>query len=550
VTAGTWVELAAGVALLVVAAYWQSAVRRRSQSFLQRALSDDDPTHRVAALDVLAARGVERHVPLLLERIHNERDETVLRALAETVARNQWLPVDRADVAELRMWAARHLQSVPAEPVAAPPPLAVAPERKVIAPTPAADVAPIGEGIRVLVTGAGGPAGVSVIRALTAAGHHVIAVDADPTAVGLRLAPDSAVVPRSDAVEFIDAVRAVGVEHRAAALISTVAEEMARLGEARRELAEAGMAMWLPSPTTVNDCIDKWAFAKVMKKAGLPVPATGLGNANGVPGPWIVKPRFGRGSRDVVSADSAARLWWALDVVPDPIVQTRCDGREFTVDALVDPGGALVASVARWRVETKAGISTKGVTFVHAGVTEAVGNVLQALGLLGPANVQGFVAEDDSVTIIEVNPRFSGGLPLSIAAGSDLVGQYLNAILGRPVRADRLTYRPDVRMLRYFEEVIESDSTTQSDGTAQSDGTTPSDSSSESDGAAQSDRLGEIVERRMLHFDALELDEDMDDDPPGAATLDPRENPDSEEMGTESIGTEEMGTEPVNSSRS
>ena len=32
-----------------------------------------------------------------------------------------------------------------------------------------------------------------------------------------------------------------------------------------------------------------------MTAAGLPVPATGLGKAEGVPGPWIVKPRFGRG---------------------------------------------------------------------------------------------------------------------------------------------------------------------------------------------------------------------------------------------------------------
>lgn len=446
----TWLELAAGLLLLLIALMWQAAVRRRSQSFLVRALGDPDPAQRRAALDVVAARGVERHVSLLLERVEQETDPSVLLAIAETVARNQWLPVDRADVATLRMWATRHLQShAPRPAVPATPP-----EADSVSPPAGLAVS----AVTVLVTGAGGPAGVSVIRALRSAGHRVVAVDADPMAVGLRLAQAGAVVPRCDAEEFIDRVCSIGSEYGAQALISTIAEEMTRLGDARLQLAEAGMATWLPSPDAVTNCIDKWQFAKVMKRAKLPVPATGLGNANGVPEPWIVKPRFGRGSRDVVPADSAPRLWWALDVVPDPIVQTRCEGREFTVDALVDPGGVLVAAVPRWRLETKAGISTKGVTFTHRGVTDAVRDVLAALDLRGPVNVQGFVQPDDAVTIIEVNPRFSGGLPLSIAAGADLVGQYLNGILGLPVRADRLTYRTGVRMLRYFEEVIEASS--------------------------------------------------------------------------------------------
>ena len=44
-------------------------------------------------------------------------------------------------------------------------------------------------------------------------------------------------------------------------------------------------------------------------------------------------------------------------------MQTRLHGMEFTVDALVDRDGSLVAAVPRWRLETKAGISSKGRTF-------------------------------------------------------------------------------------------------------------------------------------------------------------------------------------------
>ena len=54
-----------------------------------------------------------------------------------------------------------------------------------------------------------------------------------------------------------------------------------------------------------------------------------------------------------------------------------------------------------------------------------------------------------------MNPRFSGGLPLSLAAGADLVGEYLRGVLGQPVRPEELLFRPGVSMFRYFEEVFE-----------------------------------------------------------------------------------------------
>ena len=125
-----------------------------------------------------------------------------------------------------------------------------------------------------------------------------------------------------------------------------------------------------------------------------------------------MKPRFGRGSRDVFSVDDPDDLAFALRRVPDPIVQTRLVGREFTVDALVDRDGHLAGAVPRWRLETKAGISTKGETFADAAVVNGVARLLAAVGLTGPANVQGFVDPNGGASFIEVNPRFSGGLPL------------------------------------------------------------------------------------------------------------------------------------------
>jgi carbamoyl-phosphate synthase large subunit len=308
-------------------------------------------------------------------------------------------------------------------------------------------------GLTVIVTGAGGPAGVSVVQALRAAGHRVVAADCDEYAVGFGLADDAAVLPFASDDNFVEALCELAISSGANVLISTLAEELLRLSPRERELTAAGLATWLPAPAAVETCADKWQFAVRLAGSGVPIPATALGSHDGVPGPWIVKPRFGRGSRDVFAVDDESELPWVLGRVPDPIVQTRLDGCEFTVDAMVDRDGSLAGAVARWRLGTTGGISTRGRTFVDPELTVLVGELLREVGLVGPATVQGFRSEDSSIAFTEVNPRFSGGLPLSLHAGADLVGEYVEAILGRAMRPERLTYRPDVVMSRHFAEV-------------------------------------------------------------------------------------------------
>lgn len=296
---------------------------------------------------------------------------------------------------------------------------------------------------------------MAVIRALRAAGHHVIGADADRLAVGLRLAHEAVVLPSGNDAGFADAVCDAAEAHGAGALVSTVAEELVALADAEDDLRACGLATWLPDPAAVDACIDKWRFAQVLADRGLSAPVTGLGTAEGVPGPWIVKPRRGRGSRGVHTVDRPDELTWVLPRVEEPIVQTRLDGREFTIDCLVDRDGALAGAVPRWRLETRSGVSTKGRTFTDEVLCKEAGGILAAVGLTGPANVQGFVAVDGTPTFVEVNPRFSGGLPLALASGADLVGEYLRGVVGESLRPDRLAFRPGLTMVRHYEEIFE-----------------------------------------------------------------------------------------------
>jgi len=307
----------------------------------------------------------------------------------------------------------------------------------------------------VAVTGAGGPAGVAVLRALAAADYRTVAVDADPTAAGLRLADAAGVVPAAADPAFASAMLDLVDRTQPRVLVSTIAEEVGALHDLGRDLAAYGVATWLPAPDAVALCLDKWKFFSVLRDAAVPTPDTGLGAATGVSGPWIVKPRFGRGSRAVTAVDDPQNLSAICRQTPEPIVQTRLVGREFTADVLVDRDGHVAACVPRWRDETKAGISTKGETFTDPAVDAAVARTVSVVGLDGVCNLQGFV-DGPHVTVVEINPRFSGGLPLTLAAGADLVGEFVRGTLGKPLSPEALTYRPGVRMIRYLTEIFES----------------------------------------------------------------------------------------------
>ncbi|HEV2309335.1 MAG TPA: ATP-grasp domain-containing protein [Acidimicrobiia bacterium] len=281
-----------------------------------------------------------------------------------------------------------------------------------------------------------------------------MAVDADPTAVGLHLADTAIVIPVASDPRFAGALLEVVDRTRPQVLLSTVAEELTDLAALAPDLRAHGTRTWLPRPEAVTVCLDKWKFFTVLRDAGIPTPDTALGNAAALAGPWVVKPRFGRGSRGVSLVEDPQNLAAICRQTTEPIVQNRLNGHEFTADVLVARDGHVAACVPRWRAETKGGISTKGETFADAGVDAVVTATVQALGLDGVCNLQGFV-DGGQATVLEVNPRFSGGLPLTLAAGADLVGEFVHGTLGFPLDPARLSFRSGVRMARYLTEIIE-----------------------------------------------------------------------------------------------
>lgn len=170
--------------------------------------------------------------------------------------------------------------------------------------------------------------------------------------------------------------------------------------------------------------------------------------------PIFSKPRFrGRASLGVRTIETPAELEARRNETPEAVFSELLVGVEHTVDVLSDFDGKPRGGVVRQRSETKSGVSTKGVTLDDRELLGQAFAIAAELGLRGPSNIQCFKNARGNF-FFEVNPRFSGTLSLSIAAGFNSPLLLAKLALGLPLEEREVAYRPGVAMMRYWQEVF------------------------------------------------------------------------------------------------
>ncbi len=306
-----------------------------------------------------------------------------------------------------------------------------------------------------LVTGVGGPSGVGVMRAVMGPGVRIVAGDLDPYAAGLYLVPESQrrLLYRGDDPAFVDHILEICAADVVDVVVPTVDSELIPLARAKETFDERGVRLLLAQLETLETCLDKWTLVRHVGDV-VRVPATTLANGDAaledVPLPVIVKPRSGSGSRGIRLIRDRDEL---LRVERDgsQLVQEYLPGAEFSVDVLAASDGRVVAVVPRERLKIDSGIAVTA-RAVHDDALEAsAAAVAEAIGLVGVANVQLKRAVDGEPALLEVNPRFPGTMPLTIAAGVNMPKLCLEEALGTPMPGQRIQFK-ETAMVRYLED--------------------------------------------------------------------------------------------------
>jgi carbamoyl-phosphate synthase large subunit len=280
--------------------------------------------------------------------------------------------------------------------------------------------------------------------------NRVVVMDASPLSAAGRLANSFEMVPRVDSPDFIDEVLRIAKFQRADIIVPTIDPEIGVYASNRERFRAANLEVWVSGPEVAQLGADKWDLYRWLTKRGFPTVTT-VERANiasaSMTGPVVAKPRSGSSSIGVVTADDIVEI--DLDALGEEyIIQRRAPGVELTVDFAIDKHGEFLGAVPRRRLEVRAGEVSKGVTVKAHAVEELVRNLALALpDAYGVLNVQLFFEPDSgAINIIEMNPRFGGGYPLSHQAGAD----FISAIL-RSDRGDTglVSWEPGTVMLRY-----------------------------------------------------------------------------------------------------
>lgn len=308
--------------------------------------------------------------------------------------------------------------------------------------------------LRVLVTGAGGPAAIAVMKSLRSdTSITLIAADMDPWAAGLYLVPAAArtLIPAGLAPGFAEALLQRCVAMAIDIVIPTVDDELRPLGAARARYAAAGAELLLPPDLALGLTLDKLALAQCCADV-VRVPRT-ESFAVADPAAWtypvIVKPRTGSGSRDISLVKSAQALA-TLARSADLIIQEYLPGQEYSIDVLADRSGHVIAAVPRVREKVDSGVSVAGRTVRDRELEKFGTAVVLRTGLTYIANVQCRKDRAGRPALLEVNPRAPGALPLTVASGVDMPRLALDMIRGRGV-PEHVEFR-EVAMVRFLEE--------------------------------------------------------------------------------------------------
>jgi len=315
----------------------------------------------------------------------------------------------------------------------------------------------------VLVTGAGGQAGINVIKALINQGYDVVAVDADGLASGLYLTQRRHVIPLADYPQFPQVLMGLCKKEKVDYLVPTVTPEFFPIAEHANEFHELGVKILMSNTESVEKTYNKLLTSKELARANIPAPKFGDPSTESIDSlvdrvgfPMFLKPIRGSGSRGTSKVMDREDLEFVLKRASGLIAQEFLDGTEYTVDCLYDENSSLIAHVPRERIEVKAGYSVKGVTVKNSAMEKVSARIGKKFKLQYAACIQYIVGNDGTPKVVEINPRFSGGLSLSIeASGINIPDVALRMLEGETF--ERLIYNEGVQMTRHFTDIYISD---------------------------------------------------------------------------------------------
>ncbi len=284
----------------------------------------------------------------------------------------------------------------------------------------------------------------------------IITADLKSNAPAGFLADTAELVPRVDHPDYIEKLLSICDRHQIDLLIPLIDTELHLLSASRQEFSDRGVTLLMSSTSANEICYSKTKTGAFFTNIGMNTPKIyDLSEVKELDFPVVLKPDTGSASVGFYSISNRSELEFFSSYVKNAIIQELIIGEEYTIDTLVDFQGKVVSAVPRLRIETRAGEISKGRTVNNPALIAAAKHVVESLpGAIGCVTVQCFLQSDGEIVFIEINPRFSGGYPLSYRAGADFPSWIMQALVGELPDVAIDEWEDGLTMLRYDDAVF------------------------------------------------------------------------------------------------
>lgn len=303
---------------------------------------------------------------------------------------------------------------------------------------------------------------------------RVIGVDVNPSGVGRAFADHYDVVPPGDDPTYPKALLDLCRREEVAVVIPTSDEEALALARHQSEFRDAGVVCAVPAPDVVDLFADKGLMYQHLAGRGVQLPAWRRAEdvdelreaaiALGYPGNAVVaKPARARGGRGVwrlrpggptpaelfgrttISATDLDTFSAAVqESMPSLLVMEDLAGEIYDVDMLLVEQRLHVV-VPRRRFNQR-GIPFQGCALErHDELERLAREVHENVELRYLIDIDAVVSPDGAAQLLEVNPRPSGGMISTVAAGVNLLELLLAVALGDEVPEVDVPYGLEVR---------------------------------------------------------------------------------------------------------
>lgn len=267
--------------------------------------------------------------------------------------------------------------------------------------------------ITILVTGAGGPAGINTISLLKDF-YKIIATDINLSSEGFAISHKYYIIsPANEENNFIKDLKEISEKENVDLIIPTVDEEIEVLS---RNMEIFKDKLIIHPKETIEICLNKYKTYEYFKDRIPEIIPEFSKNPIDINSEIVVKkPIKSRGSRNIFIGNKRDFKeedgFFFVEFLP---------GKEWTVDILTDKNGEEIIIVPRIRLKVRGGISIVGEIKLNKDIINYSREIIKKLKFKGPLNIQFKEDSKGFPKLQEINPRFSGGLEITAASGVNL----------------------------------------------------------------------------------------------------------------------------------